>query len=120
MVAVGAALVVSLLHLPCWWVVVLPLGKAAVSVVFYALFLRRTLGRSIRDGVEHLIGRAAVTVTVLRPAGRVRIDGETWAARSVEDRIVRSGRSVTIVAIGADGVLRVTDRPDVWNPGQAR
>jgi len=120
MVAVGAALVVSLLHLPRWWVVVLPLGKAAVSVIFYALFLRHALGRSIRNGVDHLIGRAAVTATVLRPAGRIRIDGETWAARSVEDRIVTAGQSVRIVAIGADGVLWVTDRPDIWNPREAR
>jgi len=100
------ALIDALVDLPRWLIVGVPLAKAFASAAFYLFFLRKVLRRPIRAGAESLIGRRALAATLLRPAGRVRIDGETWTARSASGRIVDLDTPLTVVG-AEDGVLLV-------------
>jgi membrane protein implicated in regulation of membrane protease activity len=100
------ALVGAFLALPRWLIVALPLAKALASITFYLLFLRRTLRRPIGGGAERLVGRIAQVATELRPAGRVRINGESWAARSVDLPLVHRGEPVMVIDV-ENGVLLV-------------
>ena len=52
-------------------------------------------GFSISKGYENLIGKNAITVTVLRPSGRVDIEGKIYQAMSTGDYI-ESGEKVMV------------------------
>ena len=100
------ALINPFVELSRWLIFGVPLAKAFASIAFYLLFLRRILRRPVRAGAESLIGRKVRAATLLRPAGRVRIDGETWAARSANGRILDTDTPLTVVG-SENGVLLV-------------
>ena len=89
---------------------------AAVSIVIFVLLsvlVLRTLrplalrhGRpavALRTGAAALVGHRAVVVERIandESAGRVRIDGEVWTARSFDDgAVIETGTVVEVIAI---------------------
>ena len=52
-------------------------------------------GFSISKGYENLIGKNGITITVLRPSGRIDIEGKTYQAMSTGDYI-ESGQDVIV------------------------
>jgi membrane protein implicated in regulation of membrane protease activity len=88
---------VALLVLPAPWGIVAVVSAAAVEVlelVFWKRFLRRY---RLRSGPETLIGTRATVVEACFPAGRVRVRGELWNARSTSP--VEAGEPVVITAL---------------------
>jgi membrane-bound serine protease (ClpP class) len=83
------------------------LGCTAATVLFFLGLVgagMRAQKAPVTTGASALVGRHAVVVERLAPAGRVRIDGEVWNA--VAEAAAETGSEVTI--LGADGLtLRV-------------
>jgi membrane protein implicated in regulation of membrane protease activity len=61
----------------------------------------------ILTNTEALLGsHATVVATVDKTGGRVRIGGEIWSARSMDDKVLETGTDVTVVEIsGATAVV---------------
>jgi membrane protein implicated in regulation of membrane protease activity len=90
-------------------------GETAASVVFVAVSIltlmsvrplvhRRLLsGPALRTGGAALVGKQAMVTERIanhEGIGRVRIDGEIWTARSLdEDLVIEAGTSVQVVDI---------------------
>jgi membrane protein implicated in regulation of membrane protease activity len=90
-------------------------GETAASIVFVAISIltlmsvrplvqrRLVSGPALRTGGAALVGkRAMVTERIANHegVGRVRIDGEIWSARSLdEDLVIEAGTSVHVVDI---------------------
>lgn len=113
----GGALVaaaLALLGVPLWGQII---GFALTSILLL-LALRPWLLRHLRDRVPlvetnaaSLVGRIAFVVAeVSERAGRVKLAGEVWTARTEDDEVVAVGEEVRVVRImGATAV--VTARP---------
>lgn len=61
----------------------------------------------IRTNTQALLGaRAVVVSTVDKSGGRVKIGGEVWSARTLEDTVLEPGTDVTVLEIsGATAVV---------------
>lgn len=117
MLAGGAlvGLLLALLGLP-FWVQVVGFALASVLLLFA---LRPWLLRHLRDRVplvetnaSALVGRTGVAVSeVTERAGRIKLVGEVWTARTENDEVVPTGAEVRVVRIaGATAVVtRQTD-----------
>ncbi|HLU56012.1 MAG TPA: NfeD family protein [Pseudonocardia sp.] len=112
----GAALITALaaaLGLPVPVQFVVFSGAAVAGVGLLAPVARRHLtgsGSSTRFGTEALVGKPGYVVQeVTGQAGRVRIGGEEWTARSIDD-------SVVIPAGAAVGVLQIDGATAVVYP----
>ncbi|HEX2134149.1 MAG TPA: NfeD family protein [Actinophytocola sp.] len=68
---------------------------------------RRMHGELVATNVDALIGRKAVAVSLVNEhGGQVRLDGDVWTARAINDEAISPGASVTIVEIaGATAVV---------------
>ena len=90
-------------------------GVAVFAVVSIGLvtFARPYLKRHLHPAVTHtnadkLVGRRAVAVSAVDArGGQVRLDGDVWSARSLDDgHAIEPGQSVTVVEIaGATAVV---------------
>ncbi|EWC59603.1 putative activity regulator of membrane protease YbbK [Actinokineospora spheciospongiae] len=72
--------------------------------------LKRRLhpGEHVKDNVAALVGqRATVLTTVDGAGGRVRLDGQEWSARTLDEtQVLEPGTSVTVMQIsGATAVV---------------
>lgn len=76
---VGLLLALLVLDSPWNWVAVL--AGAVIDVGESLLLVRWSRRRRATVGAEALVGRHAVAVTDLWPAGQVKLDGELWQAR---------------------------------------
>ncbi len=98
----------------------LGLGLGLDAAVFAALSLgllvlarpalKRAMGhqREIKTNVDALVGsRAVAESTVDARGGRVRIGGDVWSARALdEEQVIEAGRTVTVIEIsGATAVV---------------
>ncbi|ABI56270.1 NfeD family protein [Alkalilimnicola ehrlichii MLHE-1] len=77
------------------------------DALLYPLY-RPALERQVPCGGQALVGRHATVITALHPVGRVRVDGESWRARSAHGEPVPAGRGVRV--IDAEG-LTLTVEP---------
>jgi membrane protein implicated in regulation of membrane protease activity len=68
---------------------------------------RRMHGELVHTNVDALIGKKAIALsTVNENGGQVRLDGDVWTARAIDDHAIKPGSSVTIVEIsGATAVV---------------
>ena len=109
----GGALVAALLALlgAELWVQILGFGIASTLLL---LALRPWLLRHLRErvplvetNVSALVGRTAVVVAdVTDRAGRVKLSGEAWTARTEDAEVLSVGEEVTVVRImGATAVV---------------
>lgn len=114
MLAGGAlvGLLLALLDMP-FWVQVVGFSVASVLLMFA---LRPWLLRHLRDRVPlvetnapALVGRTGVVVSeVTERAGRIKLVGEVWTARTERDEVVPTGAEVRVVRI--DGATAVVTR----------
>jgi membrane protein implicated in regulation of membrane protease activity len=99
--ALGAPLVVDV-------VVFAVLALGLLFVARPALKRRLHTGRELKTNVHALIGKKAVVEsTVDAHGGQVRIDGELWSARALdESQVMEAGQTVTVMEIsGATAVV---------------
>jgi membrane-bound serine protease (ClpP class) len=92
-----ALAIAGLFVLPDPWRVVVLVCAALIEigeVFFWIHFLRRY---RVTTGVEGLVGQRAEVIETLAPAGRVRVRGEIWNARS--SATVAAGDRVRIAAV---------------------
>jgi membrane protein implicated in regulation of membrane protease activity len=98
--ALGAGTVVS--------VVVFTVASIALILGARPVLKRRLeIGSGHQSNVEALIGGKAIVVArVDGHGGRVKIAGEVWSARSLDDRVIEPGAEVTVFEIsGATAVV---------------
>lgn len=108
-----AALVAALLGTIGLPVAVQIIGFAAATIaglVFVRPLINRQLARGVdtRSGAEALVGRSAVVLqSVDGEQGRVKLSGEEWSARCIdEDLVIPAGARVDVVEIdGATAVV---------------
>jgi membrane protein implicated in regulation of membrane protease activity len=89
------------------WNVIVVAAAAVVEVAevfFWIKFLRRY---RVQTGAEGLVGERAEVIQELAPAGRVRLRGEIWSARSSVPTAV--GEAVRVAAV--EGLTLVVE-PD--------
>ncbi|RRO20491.1 NfeD family protein [Saccharopolyspora rhizosphaerae] len=73
-----------------------------------ALKKRMDVQRELKTNVDALVGKhAVVESTVDAQGGRVRIDGQLWSARALDEpQVIEAGRTVTVMEIaGATAVV---------------
>ncbi|MGI8421467.1 MAG: NfeD family protein [Gaiellaceae bacterium] len=79
--ALLVSILLAIFVLPWPWSLVAVCGGAAVDLGEAALFLRFSRPRRSSVGVQALVGRNGVVTD----AGQVRVAGELWAARGVDE-----------------------------------
>ena len=78
-----------------WGVLAASISVMAIATYFnYRAITATACGAT--TGQESLVGARGKVVTPLSPEGRIRLDGETWKASSV-DRRLASGENVVVV-----------------------
>lgn len=96
--------VFAFLRLPVWAQILAFIGVSTLCCfLFFRLFTLRT-GKSGRSGgTDELIGltgEVVETVDNLAGCGLVSVNGEKWAARSIDyDGVLEEGSEVTVVAV---------------------
>lgn len=83
------------------WVIGLMSAAVATFFMIVVRALLRAQRLAVRTGIAALVGRPGVATSDLDPQGTVRVDSETWSARS-SGRAIRAGERVEVV--GASGV----------------
>lgn len=99
-----------LLHLPIWTdgAVFLAVSVLLLVLVRPALRRRLTPPKAITTGVEALEGKSALVLDrVARDEGQVKLDGQVWTARPLNDGdVFEPGERVTVMHInGATAVV---------------
>ena len=99
-----------LLHLPIWadGAVFLVVSVLLLMLVRPALRRRLTPPKAITTGVEALEGKSALVLDrVARDEGQVKLDGQVWTARPLNDGdVFEPGERVTVMHInGATAVV---------------
>jgi membrane-bound serine protease (ClpP class) len=93
------------------WVPIALLAVASAAVLAFVVnAARRAMHRQPTTGTEGLVGARAVVVEDLAPTGRVRVQGEIWAARTVDGAQVPRGAEVLVVR--RDAFLLYVRRPE--------
>lgn len=108
--ALAAAVCSWLLDLPVWvdGLVFLVVSILLLGLVRPALRRRLTAGKGLPDPVKALEGKPALVLDrVSRHQGQVKLDGEVWTARPLNDGdVYESGDQVTVMHIdGATAVV---------------
>lgn len=88
---------------PTWIALVAGIGGIAVAMFSGMPAMVRTRFSTPAIGRDQLIGRDGVADGAFDPDGTVSVSGGRWPARSVGERPVGAGDSVTVV--GVDGVV---------------
>ena len=103
------AILLALFVLPSPWGIVAVVVGFTLDLAETLFFWGRWRGRKARVGVETFLGRTAVVVSPLAPAGQVKLDGELWRARSGGP--VETGTRVIVTAVeGLTLLVRPVDR----------
>jgi membrane-bound serine protease (ClpP class) len=92
-----ALAIAGLFFLPDPWRIVILLVAALVEVGELFLWIKYLRRYRVRTGVEAMVGELAEALGPLDPAGRVRVRGEIWNARSTGP--VPNGSAVRIEAV---------------------
>ncbi len=87
---------------------------STISLFIYAKIVK-ALHAPVATGHEHMIGKQALVVSALKPAGLINYRGELWTAISKEP--LRPGDPVRIVSVHRTQVHVENDsRPDAVTP----
>lgn len=102
------SLAVGLLFLepPLRWVVIGLGAVVEVGEVVVMLWWSRRARPTV--GIEAFVGRRAVAANRCAPDGQVRIDGEIWAARCLEE----CAEGERVIVTGAEGLTLLVARDD--------
>lgn len=96
------AAVYLLLHflkipIPWWFNVIIALGVAGFAYVIHKSVIP-ALHRKKTTGAEGMVGLIGTVIEPLTPAGTVRVNGESWTAKSAHGNIDR-GQQVEVTGI---------------------
>jgi len=105
-VALVVALLLAFFVLPPPWSWLAILAGGAIEVGEAGFWWRWSHRHQPTVGAEALVGAEAVVVAPCRPLGRVRVQGELWAARCDEGADV--GDATCVVAL--DGLTLIVER----------
>jgi membrane-bound serine protease (ClpP class) len=97
--------IAGLFVLPSPWGVVAVVIAAAIEVLEIGVWRRFLRRYRVQTGAEAMIGKHAEVMGATSSAGRVRLDGEIWNARS-ESPLTR-GQTVRVTAV--DGLTLVVE-----------
>jgi membrane-bound ClpP family serine protease len=100
------AILLAIFVLPQPWGLIIVVVAGVVELAESGILLWWSQRRRARVGVETMVGRTAVAVSALAPAGQVKVDGEIWGARS--DSSISSGSQVLVR--GVDGLTLLVER----------
>ena len=109
----AVASVLAFLRLPTWSQIIAFIGVSTISCFLFFRFAKKKAGKDAkRDGIEDLIGKfgeVIETVDDLAGCGLVSVNGEKWAARSLDyDDVLDAGTTVSVVAV--EGVRLICKR----------
>ncbi len=98
------ASVFAFLHLPVWaQILAFVFVSVACGYLFFRLLPRQKSGSRRNIGAEDLIGESGTVIDQidnLAGCGLVSVNGEEWAARSIDyDGIIDEGATVSVVAV---------------------
>lgn len=108
----GAILALVLFGLPQLGVVFPLVGLIALMVIWLAISIflfqmgSRALKRKPYDILPNMVGCKGKVVSTLAPDGMVRIKGETWVARSVNEKVDLGEKIVVIEQDGLKLIVR--------------
>ena len=91
-----AAILLAVLVLPPGWGAAAVGSAILVDVAETVVLVRRARRRPGAVGAEALPGRECIVTTRLDPVGRVRVDGETWTARTLDGGVAEQGTMVVV------------------------
>jgi membrane protein implicated in regulation of membrane protease activity len=101
--AAVAALAAGAIDETAAWLVFVATSVLTLMTVRPMVQRRLTSGPTLRTGAAALVGKRAMVVERIanhEGVGRVRIDGEVWTARALdEDQVIEPGTSVHVVDI---------------------
>jgi membrane-bound ClpP family serine protease len=105
MLTLGAILL-AVFVVPSPWGWVLVAVTAVVDLAETVVMIWWSKRRKHAVGLETLVGTTAVVASRLAPAGKVRVSGELWGARSSTSPL-EPGQAVVITAV--EGLTLVVD-----------
>ncbi len=91
------------------------IAAAAIVLIFFTVVIRavaRAMRRPHATGVESLIGTRGVVVSSLGPQGQVKLQGETWKAKTEEGHLHKDEPVEVLRTEGLTLVVRQLDKPD--------
>jgi membrane-bound serine protease (ClpP class) len=90
------AVILAVLFLPAVWGWLAVLAALAIDILEVIIWLRMRGRRSI-SGEDAIVGAVARVMTVCRPEGRVRLQGQIWNAYCPEG--AEPGDEVTVTSV---------------------
>ncbi|NLO28747.1 MAG: nodulation protein NfeD [Actinobacteria bacterium] len=100
-------------YLQVSWPVLIVVG--AIVFLFFMIVIRavaKAMRRPHATGLESMVGATGVTLSPLTPGGQVRLQGETWRARSERGDL---RKDTPVEVLGTEGltlIVRPRDGPD--------
>jgi len=113
--AVGAmaAILASLFGVSVWWQIVLFVLVTAVSLLATRPLVRHLQRKKAQPtNADRCVGCTAEVleeIDNLKGTGLIKVDGQTWSARSTDDTVIPAGESIRTVAI--QGVKMLVSYP---------
>lgn len=112
-----AAILATVLGAPIWLQIVLFVAiSVLLLVVLRPLLKRQVAKRACRTNVDALIGKHALVterIDNLKATGHIRLDGNLWTARSVNDSVIEPETEVVIRSIeGVKALVEAVGKTD--------
>ncbi len=95
-------MVLEALNLPVFLQIVVFAVMSVIGIAFFAVKLRSNIERNkVPTNFDALIGKRAITETDIFPdvGGRVKINGMSWAALSVDNKEIKENTAVKVLEI---------------------
>lgn len=90
------------------------LGLAMLGLSIVAARTRRMKGPKVQLGIPVASGTSGIVQAPLAPLGSVQLGGETWSARTADERLLPRDTPVRLVAF--DGLLAIVEPVDPADP----
>jgi membrane-bound serine protease (ClpP class) len=82
---------------------------AALSLCIFFVIIGRKVAKIFKSkpktGAEALIGLGVEAITELNPRGYVKVDQETWSAKSIDEKIIPKGTKVEIIKVEGNTLI---------------
>ncbi len=79
--------------------------------IFKKYFIKKSPGNKIKSSVEKTIGSIGIvetTINNVESQGRVLVNSENWAARSIDDSIIQAKEKVRVIKL--DGIKLIVEK----------
>ena len=107
-----AALICALLGAPVWLQIAAFILVSAACLVFLYPLLKKNLRKNRQaTNADRVLGQKCLVterIDELHATGKVRVDGKTWSAKSLDGSVIENGVTVEIMEITG---VRLTVKP---------